>query len=117
MTDEALPEAEQDLASRLLAQLPGLAGCIAAAKRLNALLRRKSAETLEKVLADAGDTALKEFVASLRRDLGAVQAALDLPWTTSPAEGQINSNTSRLMCRPFWRSRAWRWIGSARVRR
>jgi transposase len=81
MTDEALPEAEQDLASRLLAQLPGLAGCIAAAKRLNALLRRKSAETLEKVLADAGDTALKEFVASLRRDLSAV-----LPWTTSPAE-------------------------------
>jgi transposase len=90
MTDEALPEAEQDLVSRLLAQLPGLAGCIAAAKRLNALLRRKSRETLEKVLADAGDAALKEFVASLRRDLGAVQAALDLPWTTSPAEGQIN---------------------------
>jgi len=90
MTDEALPEAEQDLVSRLLAQLPGLAGCIAAAKRLNAVLRRKSSETLEKVLADAGDTALKEFVASLRRDLGAVQAALDLPWTTSPAEGQIN---------------------------
>jgi transposase len=26
----------------------------------------------------------------LRRDLGAVQAALDLPWTTSPAEGQVN---------------------------
>jgi transposase len=90
MTDEALPEAEQDLVSRLLAQLPGLAGCIAAAKRRNALLRRKSTETLEKVLADAGNTALKEFVASLGRDLGAVQTALDLPWTTSPAEGQIN---------------------------
>jgi acetolactate synthase I/II/III large subunit len=25
--------------------------------------------------------------------------------------------TKRLMCRPFWHSRAWRWIGSARVRR
>jgi transposase len=90
MIDEALPEAEQDLVSRLLAQLPGLAGCIAAAKRLNAVLRRKSSETLEKVLVNASDTALKEFVVSLRRDLAAVQAALDLPWTTSPAEGQIN---------------------------
>jgi len=30
------------------------------------------------------------FAASMRRDLPAVQAALDLPWTTSPAEGQIN---------------------------
>jgi len=90
MTDEALPEAEQDPLSRMLAQLPGLADCIAAAKRLNALLRRKSTETLEKVLTDAADTALKKFVAGLQRDLSAVQAALDLPWTISPAVGQIN---------------------------
>jgi transposase len=90
MTDEALREAEQNLVSRLLAQLPGLADCVAAAKRLNALLRRKSTETLDKVLEDAGATALKEFVTNLRHDLSAVQAALDLPWTTSPAEGQIN---------------------------
>ena len=42
---------------------------------------------------------LAEFAAGLRRDpglaglgpdLAAVQAALDTPWTTSPAEGQIN---------------------------
>ena len=51
---------------------------------------RKSTEALDKVLEDAGRTALGSFVASLRRDLGAVQAALELPWTTSPAEGQIN---------------------------
>jgi transposase len=31
-----------------------------------------------------------DFGASLRRDLAAVQAVFDLPWTTSPAEGQIN---------------------------
>jgi transposase len=65
--------------SRLLAHLPDLANCVAAAKRLNKLLRKKSKETLDKVLEDAGATALKEFVTSLRRDLGAVQAALDLP--------------------------------------
>ena len=90
MTDDTLPEAELTFVSRLLVQLPDLANCVAAAKRLNKLLRKKSKETLDKVLEDAGATALKGFVTSLRRDLGAVQAALDLPWTTSPAEGQIN---------------------------
>jgi transposase len=90
MTDDTLPEVEQTFVSRLLAQLPGLAECVAVAKRLNKLLRKRSKETLDEVLDDAGGTALKTFVASLRRDLNAVQAALDLPWTTSPAEGQIS---------------------------
>ena len=90
MTDDTLPQAEQSFVSRLLLQAPGLADSIAAAKRLNAVLRRNSKETLKQVLEDAAGTALGSFVASLRRDLGAVQAALELPWTTSPAEGQIN---------------------------
>ena len=90
MTDDTLPQTEQNFVSRLLLQVPGLAECVKAAKRLNAVLRRKSKETLDKVLDDAGNTALGSFVSSLRRDLSAVQAALDLPWTTSPAEGQIN---------------------------
>jgi transposase len=72
-----------------LAELPALATCVAAARRLNHVLRRKSQESLDAVLKPAS-TALKDFAANLRRDLGAVQAALDLPWTTSPAEGQIN---------------------------
>lgn len=35
-------------------------------------------------------TLLEGFATGLHRDLAAVQAELDLPWTTSPAEGQIN---------------------------
>ena len=42
------------------------------------------------MLADAAGTLPAKFAASLRHDLAAAQAALDLPWTTSPAEGQIN---------------------------
>ena len=32
---------------------------------------------------------LSPFVASLSRDVDAFSAALELPWTTSPVEGQI----------------------------
>ncbi len=42
------------------------------------------------VLEAAARTPLKEFAAGLRRDIGAIQAALDLPWSTSPVEGQVN---------------------------
>jgi len=87
---DALPEAEQAFVSRLLAQVPGLADGIAVAKRLNKLLPHEIKENLGGVLDAAVDTPLEEFAVSLQRDLAAVQAALDLPWTTSPAEGQIN---------------------------
>ncbi len=87
---ETLSEAGRTFTSNLLAQVPGLAEGIAVAKRLNLLLRHKSRESLAGVLDDAAGTLLANFAASMRRDLAAVQAALDLPWTTSPAEGQIN---------------------------
>jgi transposase len=87
---EALAETEQKLVSRVLTQMPSLADSIAVAKRLNTLLRRKSDESLDDVLEAAAGTALTGFAAGLRRDLGAVRAALELPWTTSPAESQIN---------------------------
>ena len=91
MTDgETLPEAERALIGHLVAQVPGLAEGIAVAKRLSMLLRHKSQENLGAVLDSAAGTPLAGFAAGLRRDVAAVQAALDLPWTTSPAEGQIN---------------------------
>jgi transposase len=88
--NDTLSETEQAFVAALLVQAPKLADAIALAKRLNQLLRRQSIDTLEQVLADAVGTLLEQFTASLRRDFAAVQAALDLPWTTSPAEGQIN---------------------------
>jgi len=87
---DALPEAGRGFVARLLAEAPGLADAIAVAKRLNRLLRRKSEEELGKVLEDAAATQLVEFASGLKRDIAAVQAASDTPWTTSPAEGQIN---------------------------
>ena len=44
---------------------------------------------LTDVLAVAEITMIRPFVVELRKDTAAVQAALQLPWTTSPVEGQV----------------------------
>jgi transposase len=91
MADAAtLGEAERTFVTRLLDAEPDLAAALAVAKRLHRVLRRDASETLTDVLAAAEGTSLAHFAAQLQRDAEAVQAALDLPWTTSPAEGQIS---------------------------
>ena len=91
MAETDAPEPiDRTFATRLLDKVPALAATVAAARRLVLLLRKRSAETLDAVLAAAEATSLAGFVKELRKDLPAVQAALDLPWTTSPAEGQVN---------------------------
>ncbi len=60
------------------------------ARRLNKLLRRRIVEILDAVLAAATGTLFARFAMSLRWDFGAINAALVLPWTTSPVEGQIS---------------------------
>ena len=87
---EVLPKTERSLVLHLLDQVPPLGDTIIVAKRLNTLLRRKGSESLSAALDAAARTPLKEFAAGLRRDISATQAALDLPWTTSPVEGQVN---------------------------
>jgi excisionase family DNA binding protein len=87
---EAPEPLDRAFAARLLDEVPALANAVAAARRLALLLRKRSTEALEAVLTAAEATSLASFVKELRKDLPAVQAALDLPWTTSPAEGQVN---------------------------
>jgi transposase len=86
---DTLAEADQTFVARLLDAVPPLAATVTTAQRLSLLLRRQSSETLEDVLTAASATPLASFTAALRKDIDAVQAALDLPWTTSPVEGQI----------------------------
>ena len=87
---DALPKAERHLVEHLLDEVPPVAAAITVAKQLNALLRRKTSGSLIQILDAAVATPLRDFAGSLRRDITAIQAALDLPWTTSPVEGQIN---------------------------
>jgi len=87
---DAIDPVDGRFIARLLETSPDLAATVAAAKRLVALLRRKGDEALADVLAVADATMIRSFVVELRKDLDAVQAALKLPWTTSPVEGQIS---------------------------
>lgn len=76
--------------ARVLEFAPDLARAAELARRLATILRKTSAETLDCWLAEAASSPLKGFARSLARDRAAVQAAIDLPWSTSPVEGQIN---------------------------
>jgi transposase len=87
---ETLSERERAFTTLLRSEAPRLAEAAGIARRLAQVLRRDGTETLQDVLAAAEPTLLANFAVGLRRDLEAVQAAADLPWTTSPAEGQIN---------------------------
>jgi transposase len=84
-------DAEDELFTvRLLEDEPALGAAITWAKRLNALLRRQLIADLDELLIAADGTLLARFAAGLRRDFAAISAALELPWTTSPVEGQIS---------------------------
>jgi len=74
----------------LPAQLPDLRAAASAARRLAGLLRKESTGELATVLEEMAGTPLARFAEGLRRDAAAVQNALELPWTTSPVEGQVN---------------------------
>lgn len=87
---DALAEPEQSFAVRLLTEVPALASAAAVARRLFLLLRLRSDEALCNVLAAADGTLLAGVAAELRKDEDAVQAALNTPWTTSPAKEQIS---------------------------
>lgn len=81
---------ERIFVTRLLADQPELGAAVTWAKRLSRLLRQKATDSLEDVLAAGAGTLLRRFATSLRRDYDAINAALSLPWTTSPVEGQIS---------------------------
>jgi len=90
MSEMSILSPEESLfVTRLLGDEPGLCIALEWAKRLNAMLRHKAVERLDDVLTEGAGTMLGKFAAGMRRDFNAINAALELPWTTSPVEGQI----------------------------
>ncbi len=97
---ERLEGTEQHFVAALLARSPALAGLISLARRFSTIVRRQQAELLDDRLAAAKGPALSGFADALGRDLDAVRAALTLPWSTGPVEGQISrlKTLKRAMC-------------------
>jgi transposase len=76
--------------NRLLAEVPTLAAVHGLARGFTALVRKDGAGTLDEWLANTAGTPVESFAEGLKKDLAAVRAALDTPWSTSPVEGQIS---------------------------
>lgn len=91
MADASRLTAEEELfRAYLFAEEPALHVAIEWAQQFNALIRRQTNGDLDQLLVAADRTMLARFAGGLRRDAKAIRAALELPWTTSPVEGQIS---------------------------
>jgi transposase len=90
-SDRSTDEDHHQLA-QLTAQAPALAEAVALAQDFAGLVRQRQPTRLEPWLARAAQSALppfRRFAKGLRADLAAVQAAVTLPWSQGPIEGQI----------------------------
>ena len=76
--------------NRLLAEVPILAAVHGLARGCAVLVRKEGTGTLDEWLVTTAGTQLESFAEGVKKDLAAVQAALDTPWSTSPVEGQIS---------------------------
>ena len=85
-----LPGPDRAFLDRLLVEASPLAELRSLARAFAALVRKEGTVTLDGWLAAAGGTPLEGFAAGLERDLAAVRAALETPWSTSPVEGPIS---------------------------
>ena len=85
-----LDDATQRFLHHLFEQTPELLVAGELARRFAALIRGDDETALEKWIADATGTELDAFAKGIRRDIGAVKAAITYPWSTSPVEGRIN---------------------------
>jgi transposase len=90
---EERTDEQQTEVTRLRELNAEVAQVVGLVEELAAMLRQQSRTNLadwhEKVR-QAGNVELRRLADGLQRDQAAVQAALDLPWSNGPVEGQIN---------------------------
>ncbi len=85
----SLAEPDRAYVERLLGLSPALATVRDLAHRFGALIRARTEDALDPWLAEAAGSELSSFAAGLRQDEQAVRAALLLPWSSGPVEGQV----------------------------
>jgi transposase len=90
---ERLTAQDHQQLTQLIRQAPELAEAVALAQDFASLVRQRQPTQLDPWLARAATSALppfRRFAKGLRADYAAVQAAVTLPWSQGPIEGQIN---------------------------
>jgi transposase len=88
LTDAKRAELDTKFLTALCAD-PVIGAAVQQAQAFVAMVREKDAARLEPWLEGARGGPLGGFAEGLRRDRAAVEAALRLPWSTSPVEGRI----------------------------
>lgn len=81
---------ERRFTTALLEVSPPIAETVSLAKAFSAMVRQGLADQLDGWISAAEESRFRGFARSLCRDTEAVRAALKLPWSTGPVEGQIN---------------------------
>jgi transposase len=76
--------------AKLIDPVPEIGRAVSEARAFATLVRERDNAGLGPWLERCRDGPLRSLAASLSRDHAAVEAALSLPWSTSPVEGQIN---------------------------
>jgi transposase len=74
----------------LLELSPPIARAVELAKAFSTMIKEGLADRLDDWISAAEKDGFKGFAGSLRQDRDAVHAALTMPWSTGPVEGQIN---------------------------
>jgi transposase len=94
LTDAKRAELDTKFLTALCAD-PVIGAAVQQAQAFVAMIREKDAARLEPWLEGARGGPLGGFAEGLRRDRAAVEAALRLPWSTSPVEGRIATQPDR----------------------
>jgi transposase len=91
LADQAkLDSAERDLVVTLVNAAPEITQAVTLVRAFGAMIREHKVDALDPWIAAARQSALRGFADSIKRDRAAVKAALTLPWSSGPVEGQIN---------------------------
>ncbi len=94
---DRLDETEQARLIQVRQAAPAVAMAVTLAQEFAAMMREREAAGLDTWLDRAeasGQADVRGFAGSIRRDYAAVKAALTLPFSNGPVEGQVN----RLKC-------------------
>jgi transposase len=81
---------ERQFVTALLALSSPIVQAVDLIKSFSTMIKKGLADQLDDWISAAEKAGLKGFAGSLRQDRDAVHAALTLPWSTGPVEGQIN---------------------------